>query len=403
MQNKDGFSLWISVLAVLAVAALGAFIYQFSEGLVVTGMNNLNSWGLYIIGFMFLVGLSAGGLIVSSSATVFNIPSFKAVAKPAVLLSAVCIILAGMMIIIDLGSPQRFLNLLIYGRAGSPLMWDVVVITLYLITSLLYLYLMTRPNPNQKTLKVMSFIALPVAVLVHSVTAWIFGLLVAQPTWNSALMAPLFVASALDSGLALLIIVLVALNKFSSFKFEKSLMSTLGGMLAVFITVDIFMVLSELLTMAFPGSAEEMVYVDVLLKGDLSFFYWGELVIGGLLPFLLLAFGNRQKPALIVGASAMVVIGVFFKRVWLVFSSYAVPLINDAPGVTTGRWQPPADLGTVPNIWVTLGSYAPTWVEGLIFVGIFAFGALLFTLGYKYVIEEKSTVGSQTARTAAIK
>ena len=93
-----------AILAILVVAGVGCWIYQLATGLTVTGMNNGTSWGLYITSFMFFVGLSAGGLIVASSASVFHIEKFKQVALPAVILSTVCICLAGMFVLIDLGN-----------------------------------------------------------------------------------------------------------------------------------------------------------------------------------------------------------------------------------------------------------------------------------------------------------
>ena len=111
---------------------------------------------------------------------------------------------------------------------------------------------MTRKEPSKKALSVMSRIALPVAILVHSVTAWIFGLQIAREGWHSALMAPLFVASALDSGLALLIIVLVLLIKFKVFTVEKKLITTLAGLLVTCVAVDAYFVFSEILTMFYP-------------------------------------------------------------------------------------------------------------------------------------------------------
>ena len=92
---KRNLYIWMGAISVLSLVGFGALGYQLVNGLGVTGMNNATSWGLYITMFMFFVGLSAGGLIVSSSATVFNIPSFKVVAKPATILSTVCIVISG--------------------------------------------------------------------------------------------------------------------------------------------------------------------------------------------------------------------------------------------------------------------------------------------------------------------
>jgi molybdopterin-containing oxidoreductase family membrane subunit len=401
MSQKRMINAWTVILAILTILGVGAWIYQLTQGLVVTGMNNIVSWGLYITSFMFFVGLSAGGLIVSSSATVFNIKQFEPVAKPAVLLSTVCIIAAALLIVVDLGSPERMLNLLLHPKFNSPLMWDVVVITAYLIISLLYLYHLTRPNPNEKTMKVLSSIALPVAILVHSVTAWIFGLQIARPTWHSALMAPLFVASALDSGLALLLVVIIALNKFRLFSVQKSLISTLAGLLSVFIAVDAFFVFSEVLTALFPAEERLMAYINQMLTGSLAPFFWGEVILGALIPFMILIFRkNRENMTLVVFSSVLVVIGVFFKRIWLLFSSMLLPLLDYAPGVTLGKYNLPASFRTgrevVPNIWATVGSYAPSWVEITIVLGVIAFITLLYTLGTYVLFTPKQEEHSHT-------
>ena len=387
MNNRGNLQLSLRILGFLALLGLGAWIYQLTNGLIVTGMRNVVSWGLYIASFMFFVGLSAGGLIVSSSATVFNIPAFKVVAKPAVLLSTVCIILAGMFIIVDLGGPQRVLYLLLYPQFQSPLIWDVAVITLYLGISLAYLNQMVKPVPDNRKLSMLSAVALPAAVLVHSVTAWIFGLQIARISWHSALMAPLFIASALDSGLALLIIVLALLEKFSDYKVEQKLYAGLGGLLAVFVAVDAFFVFSEILTASYPGEENMLASLRLLTGGPLAPYFWGQVVFGLAVPFTILAgAGNRQRKDRIILASALVVAGVFCKRIWLLLSSFLIPLVNNPPGITLGQFVPGAGSAKVQNIWATAGSYAPTWVELAVFAGIISFGAILFTLAARRLL-----------------
>ena len=206
----------LAVLALLAAAGFGCWVYQQIGGLGVTGMNNSTSWGLYIALFMFFVGLSAGGLIVASSAHVFNIEPFKRVSVPAIITSIVCICCAGLFVLIDLGGIVRIWRLFTGPNPTSPLVWDITVITIYLAINILDLYWLTKGDEHK--VNVLSRIALPVAILVHSVTAWIFGLQIAK-AWYSAIMAPIFVASACDSGLALLLVCLVALNASGLFSF----------------------------------------------------------------------------------------------------------------------------------------------------------------------------------------
>src|SRR4051794_12605072 len=367
--------IWMGTLSILSLIGFGALGYQLIHGLGVTGMNNAVSWGLYITMFMFFVGLSAGGLIVSSSATVFNIPAFKVVAKPATILSTVCIMVAGLFIMIDIGSPERVLNLLLHSQFKSPLMWDVCVITLYLTINIVYLYLMTRPKPDPKKMKFMSCVALPVAILVHSVTAWIFGLQIARDGWHSALMAPLFVASALDSGLALLIIVLVLLIKFKLFTVEKKLITSLAGLLVTCVAVDAYFVFSEILTMYYPQEESEMLILNEMFKGSTAPFFWGEIILGFVIPLAILLFSkNRQKTGLVIFSSVLVVIGVFFKWVWLLFSSFIHQHVEGAPGITLGKYIPSENPAVNPNFWLRHGHYAPTLIELMIVVGMISFG-----------------------------
>ncbi|MDR1015746.1 MAG: polysulfide reductase NrfD [Coriobacteriales bacterium] len=387
----------VVVLALLVLAGIGAWAYQLIGGLAVTGMNNGTSWGLYITCFMFFVGLSAGGLIVASSAAVFGIKDYKAVARPAILLSTVCIVAAAAFVLVDLGGIQRVFNLIIHPNLTSPLMWDVIVITLYLVINIVYLALMARPSPNERALAVTSRFALPVAILVHSVTAWIFGLQIAKLGWYSAIMAPLFVASALDSGLALLLIVLVALNVTGVFKTEKRLLASLAGLLAACIAIDGFMVGCEVLTMAYPGA--DATVLAVMTSGATAPLFWGEIVLGLVVPFCLLVFRRiRENMAAVTLASALVVVGVLFKRAWLLLSSFGALNIEGAPGVTYGR---SALSGT--DMWELVGAYAPTWVEGVVALGIIALAALLFVLLAQRVLaadRASVTEGAEASATA---
>ena len=364
------------VLGALTLAGVAAWIYQLTQGLGVTGMNNGTSWGLYITCFMFFVGLSAGGLIVASSASVFHVVDYKKVALPAVILSTVCICVAGMFVLIDLGGIQRVWRILTGPNVTSPLFWDICVISSYLIINVVYLYFMTSKKPGaQGKVAVVSRFALPVAILVHSVTAWIFGLELAREGWYSAIMAPLFVVSAIDSGLALLLLSLLSLDKSGVFKVEKKLLSSLAGLLAVCIAIDGFFVGCEVLTMVYPGAAGAETFA-IMATGATAPFFWFEIVVGVLVPFCLLVFAkNRARMGVVALASVCVVVGVFFKRVWLLLTSFIEFNVAGAPGVSLGTAG--AQQGGV-GMWVLAGSYVPTWVEIVVAVGVVSLGALAF-------------------------
>lgn len=174
-----GVAVAIVVAAILTVGGLALWAFQLTSGMVNTNMRNLDSWGLYITMFMFLVGLSAGGLIISSAPRVFGMEGFGGVSKIAVWTSICCTVLAIGFVVIDLGQPLRLWELFVYSNLGSPLMWDIIVLGTYLILSIVYLWAMLRfegGKGSAAALRVVSAIALVCAVLVHSVTAWIFGL-----------------------------------------------------------------------------------------------------------------------------------------------------------------------------------------------------------------------------------
>ena len=360
------------VLGALVVAGVAAWIYQLVNGLGATGMNNGVSWGLYITCFMFFVGLSAGGLIVASSASVFHIAEYKKVALPAVICSTVCICLAGMFVLIDMGGIQRVWRIATGPNPTSPLLWDVCVISCYLIINIVY---------------IVSRFALPVAILVHSVTAWIFGLQMAKD-WYSAIMAPIFVASAMDSGLALLLLALMGLNKSGLFKVENKLISSLAGLLAVCIAVDAFFIGCECLTMAYPG-AKGAEALAVMAGGVTAPFFWIEIIGGLIIPFCLMVFAKNRANMKLVGlASVLVVVGVFCKRVWLLFTSFYEFNVAGAPGVISGSSAARGASGM--DVWALLGTYAPTWVEIVVVLGVVALGVLAFI-----VLSRKLLTGRQ--------
>ena len=260
------------VLAVLAAAGVGTWICQLMNGLGVTGMNNSTSWGLYITMFMFLVGLSAGGLIISSVPRAFGMKGFGGISKIAVWTSICCTVLAVGFVVIDLGQPLRLWELFAYSNLGSPLMWDIAVLATYLVLSIVYLWAMLRYESGKGSavsLRVISTIALITAILVHSVTAWIFGLQQGREMWHTALLAPWFVSSALVCGVALVLVVVIALRKAGYLELDQANVVKLVKMLGAFVVVDLYFFGCDLLTAGFPGGSGSEI-VAMLATGPLA-------------------------------------------------------------------------------------------------------------------------------------
>ncbi len=386
---------WLSLLLALILVGLVAWGYQLRYGLSVTALNNVVMWGQYILFFMFFVGLSAGGLIVASAGRLFGVTRFKPIVRLAVLEATVAIMLAALFLLPDIGRPERIWHLFRYPNVTSPMIWDIAIVTVYFTLSALYTWLYTRADlaragsplafgtsasdssvqRDERIKGALAWVALPAAVLLHSITAWIFGLQISRGFWYSAIMAPLFVSSALVSGLALVILLALVLRRLRRLEFEDDLVAYLGGLLAVFITVEGFFVFSETLTAAYPGAAFESEPIRRMLAGSYAPLFLFEVVVGLLVPFLVLARRRlRASPAIVATMSILAIIGILVHRLNIVLNGLSYPLIEFPPGLSIGEYTP-GQPSFITSYW-----YAPSLVEWLIVLGVLAFGALVFTL-----------------------
>ena len=378
--RRSAGSLWFGLLSGGMLVGLGSFLYQWSQGLGQTGLTNTISWGMYIITFMFLVGVSAGGLIVAAGAELVGSHRFERMTRLAVIVSGTAIAAAAISILPDLGRPQLVWKMLRQPHWTSPLVWDVLIITVYLAIAAIDLWILTRPNPRPGAMRRMAFVALPAAVLVHSITAWIFGLLVARPFWNTALMAPMFVSSALVSGTALLILVAHVVERTTDWDPGERALPDLGRLMVWFIGVDAFLLFAEVLTTYASRVPDHLKQLNVLLVGRLAPVFWIEVVLGVLLPFAIFASRLRERRRWTLAAAALAVVGVFFKRVNIVMTSMFMPLVGLEPGIPGGRPGQPFAPDPI---------YVPTWIEWGILIGIASLIGLLITLGVRAFVVPK--------------
>ncbi len=378
-----GLNVGIVVAAIVTIAGLVLWGVQLSGGFVQTGMRNLDSWGLYITMFMFLVGLSAGGLIISSVPRAFGMKGFGGISKIAVWTSICCTVLAIGFVVVDLGQPLRLWELFAYSNLGSPLMWDIIVLAVYLILSIVYLWATLRfegGKGSEKALRVISVIALVTAVLVHSVTAWIFGLQQAHELWHTALLAPWFVSSALVCGVALVLVVIIALRRAGYMELAQENVVKMVKMLGAFVCIDLYFFACDLLTSAFPGGSGTGV-VNMLVAGPLAPFFWVEVIGCAITAVIAFVPKLRTNPLIVVG-SLLAIVGIFCKRVQLLVGGFQIPNIDYA-GVMTPYTVTDA-TGSLTNAYRGM-VYWPQPIEFSIVLGVFGLGALLLLLGFKYL------------------
>ena len=382
-RGGKGATVGIVVAAIVAAIGIALWMVQLSGGMVQTAMRNLDSWGLYITSFMFFVGLSAGGLIISSVPKAFGIQGFGGISKVAVMTSIAATVAAIGFVVVDLGQPLRVWELFAYSNLGSPLMWDIIVLMVYLILSCVYLWAQVQSEKggvSHAALRVISVVALVCAILVHSVTAWIFGLQQSHEMWHTALLAPWFVSSALVCGTGLVMCAAVALRAAGYLKWDQSDLVKLAKLLAVFLLVDLYFFGCDLLTEGFPA-ASGMAVVDMLVSGPLAPFFWGEIVLSVVAVVLCVVPQLRTTPLMVV-AGLCAIAAIFCKRAQLLVGGFQLPNV-DLPAVmtpfTVTNWE-----GSMAQAYSGM-VYWPAPIEFGIALGVVGLAFLVFFLGLKFL------------------
>ncbi len=369
--KSKGYYLLVVILAVLALAGLTSFAISYIMGHQVFGSNNIIPWGMPIVLAIYLIGLSAGSLILSSLTYVFGREEYRPIARMAVFLAIVLIFGAMLSIAVDLGRPEKFWRLFMFFYMNNMLSMFAINGILYggyFVISLVYLGFIFANQP--KFTRIMGIIAVGWAVLVHMGTGGIFGFIAAREPWFSSLRPLEFLAAAMTSGLALLILAVVLTLKFSGRDVKREMVTSLGGLLSVFIIILLVLVVVDKLTHFYAPSRDAAVY---MLTGPSSWVFWGfQIGMGVVIPLAILFHPRFNKTIRGVAlATASVVIGVFFERFYLVIPAAAYPL----------HYYP----GKIEGIWGATGSFPITPIETVLSLGIVALLGLIFVLGLKYL------------------
>ncbi len=283
--------------------------------------------GLLIANYFYLTGLSAGSFILSTLAYGFGIEKYKPVGKVGVVLATVLLILAPINLFLDLEQPFRFWHLFLYLRITSPITWGSFLLTLYPLNCMIYGYFMFRGDA--KKTKIFGLIGIPLALLVHGYTGFILALGKARVLWNTAIMPPIFLISAMVSGIALMILVVVIKGYFFSDerKVDTALCTDLGKMLAWAIIVDLAFIATDILVLL-TSHTEAYLAAMMLLKGSMSHLFIGvEVILGSIVPLFFLLFPpTKKRLPFVVLSSILVMIGIFTMRYVMVMGGLNIPL-----------------------------------------------------------------------------
>ena len=255
--QKTGIGFWAVLAALGALVLWGALAYavQLRDGLGVTGLDRPVYWGIYLTNFVFFTGISMAGTLISAILRVTRAGWRRSITRIAEAVTAFALMLGALQILIDMGRVDRLLNVLVFGRFQSPMLWDFTCIGAYFLSSVFYLYLPMIPDmarlrdkwtdaPASKTprflrgwrrglyralalgwrgtaeqfrrleklIAVMAIVLIPTAALVHTVVSWLFGMTL-EPMWHSTIFGPYFIVGAIFSGIALLFIFMTLLRR----------------------------------------------------------------------------------------------------------------------------------------------------------------------------------------------
>ncbi|MGI6414410.1 MAG: sulfate reduction electron transfer complex DsrMKJOP subunit DsrP [Thermoguttaceae bacterium] len=360
------YHLWMTILTLASLAGLNAYCHQLVHGLVATGMTDQVSWGLYIANFTYLVGLAAAAAMLVIPVYVYRNMHLHDVVIFGELLAVAVIVMCLLFVMVDLGRPDRFMHLLWrFNFPISMLTWDVIALNGYLLLNLhicgylIYCaYCGRKPSPVFYVPFV--FIAIVWAISIHTVTAFLYVGLGGRPFWNSAIIAPRFLASAFAAGPAFIILTLQIVRRFTRHRVADDALLTLRRIVQVAMIINIFLLICEVFTEFYTDSAH---------VASSQYLYFGLHGRHGLVPWIWTAIGMNLVATLLLVLPASR--GLRVLNLACVLAIAAI-WIEKGMGLIVPAFVP-TPLGEIVE-------YSPTVHEIVIGAGIWAFGLLLYTI-----------------------
>ena len=413
VSTSSKYRLWIAFLLLIILFGMFAYYRQVKYGLIVTGMRDFTSWGIYISNFVFLVAISLVGSLFGSILKLNKNEWAKPLIRVSEIIAVAAIICASVIIIIDMGRPDRFFYVITHFRIQSPIIWDVIIISTYLVISILLLYISILPDiaicrdrlteiPNwkkrfyrimainwvnhpkqvailQKVNKILSIAVLPVAFAIHTVTSWLFAT-TWRPGWDSTNLGPYFVSGAFMAGAAIIVIAMYFIRNQLKLKsyITESHFNNMGKLLVLLSLVYLYFNINEYLGPAFKMVGVEGEHITELFAGKYSLLYWFVQLGGLVFPIILLMFRKMRKPLPLLIISFFVILGAWAKRFLIVIPSLQHPYLP------------------IQDVEESYLHYIPTWEEWAITMASFAVLLLIVTILIKLFpvlpIEQKELV-----------
>ena len=385
--------IWTGILILICLVGVYAYYRQLRYGLAVTNMRDFVSWGIYISNFVFFVAISLVGSLITAIFRLADVKWSTPLTRIAEIIAVSAIMFASIIIIVDMGRPERLVNVIVHGRIQSPITWDVIVIGTYFFISLLLLYIPLLPDlkilndrkDNQpkwikwlyrflgsfwkgtreqfrisnRSIAILCIMIIPVAFCIHTVTSWLFATTY-RPGWDSTNFGAYFVSGAFLVGSGAVVIAMYVFQK--AYKLEKYItndhFNKMGKIVVLLAFLYLYFNVNEYLVPAFKMKKPEESHLTQLFAGDFAPLFWFAIMVGMVIPILIMLSKRGRKPLPMFVAGIMVVVGAWFKRYLIVTPTMLHPFLP---------------MQEVPENFKT---YFPSWEEWAIAMGSLA-GALL--------------------------
>ena len=385
--------IWTGALILIALIGAYAYYRQLRYGLIVTNMRDYVSWGIYISNFVFFVAISLVGSLITAIMRLANVKWATPLTRISEIIAVSAIVFASIIIVVDMGRPERFLNLVIHGRLQSPIIWDVIVIGTYFFISCLLLYFPLLPdlkiliNFKEKTgkalnrlyrfqgsfwkgtkaqfhlsnraINILCIAIVPVAFSIHTVTSWLFATTY-RPGWDSTNFGAYFISGAFLVGAGAVVVAMYVFRRY--YHLEKYItekhFEKMGRVVVLLALLYLYFNINEYLVPAFKMKKPEEVHLTQLFTGEYAPLFWFAILVGMIIPIIILLFKKGRRPLPVFIAGIMVVVGAWFKRYLIVTPTLLHPFLP---------------MHDVPEGY---HHYFPSWEEWAIAMGSLA-GALL--------------------------
>jgi Ni/Fe-hydrogenase subunit HybB-like protein len=376
LRGSPAYYAWVAFLVALVGVGIVGYAEQLDGGLIRTNMRDPVSWAFYIGNFTFLVGVAAAAVVLVIPAYIYHWKPIKEIVLLGELLAVSAIVMCLMFVTVDIGRPDRFWHLMpILGRWNVPsslLAWDVLVLNLYFILNVVIVtYLLwsgyMRREPNKRFATPLILLSIPLAVGIHTVTAFVYNGLAARPYWNSAILAPRFLASAFCSGPAIMLVLLQVLRRAKKVEIKDEAIWKIAELMAYAMFLNLLLFGAEIFR-EFYSDTEHLHHIRYLFVGahghtTLVPYAWLSLGLSVVAFFLLLIPRTRKNFVTLNLGAFMVYAGVYIEK--------GIALV--IPGFT------PSTLGEIYE-------YSPSRVEIMVAIGIYGTGFLLYTLMLKVAV-----------------